>query len=41
MKNELVKNMAGVILFLLLFVIGAVLMNARVEQINQTSIICS
>ena len=41
MKNEMVKNLAGVILFLLLFVIGALLMNVRVEQINESLIVCS
>lgn len=41
MKKEMVKNLAGVILFLLLFVVGSIAMNARVEQIEETSIVCS
>lgn len=41
MKKEMVMDMVGVILFLLLFVAGGILMNIRVEQINGTSVVSS
>ena len=41
MKKEMVMDLVGVVLFLLLFVAGGILMNIRIEQINATSVVCS
>lgn len=41
MKKEMVMDMVGVILFLLLFIVGGILMTIRVEQINGTAIVRS
>ncbi len=37
MKNETMKNMAGVILFYLLIVLGVIVINARMESIPDVS----
>ena len=39
MKKEFIKDMAGVIIFFMLLVFGAMAMNARVEQINNNSVV--
>ena len=41
MKKEMVMDLVGVVLFLLLFVAGGILMSMRVEQVNATSVVCS
>ncbi len=37
MKKEKILNLAGILLFYILIVMGVVLMNARFEQLNQNS----
>ena len=37
MKNETMKNMAGIILFYMLIVFGVVILNARVSTTHEVS----
>ncbi len=36
MKSETIKNVAGVILFYLLIIVGVIAINYRLEYINET-----
>lgn len=36
MKNETIRNVAGVVLFYLLIVLGVVAINYRIETLNET-----